>query len=97
MIDEREKKIILLVASLSSFLVPFMGSSITVALPSMATQFHTNAVTLGWITSAYILSAAVFRSAGMPISSDGRTFFWPAFSSFPLHRFSVRFPPQRSS
>jgi EmrB/QacA subfamily drug resistance transporter len=60
MIDEHEKKIILLVASLSSFLVPFTGSSITVALPSMAAQFHADAVTLGWITSAYIISAAVF-------------------------------------
>jgi EmrB/QacA subfamily drug resistance transporter len=60
MIDEREKKIILLVASLSSFLVPFTGSSITVALPAMAAQFHADAVTLGWITSAYIIAAAVF-------------------------------------
>jgi MFS family permease len=60
MIDEREKKIILLVASLSSFLVPFTGSSITVALPAMAGQFHADAVTLGWITSAYIIAAAVF-------------------------------------
>ena len=60
MVDEREKKIILLVASLSSFLVPFTGSSITVALPAMASQFHADAVTLGWITSAYIISAAVF-------------------------------------
>jgi len=60
MVDEREKKIILLVASLSSFLVPFTGSSITVALPSMAGQFHVDAVTLGWITSAYIIAAAVF-------------------------------------
>jgi EmrB/QacA subfamily drug resistance transporter len=60
MVDAREKKIILLVASLSSFLVPYTGSSITVALPAMAGQFHADAVTLGWITSAYIISAAVF-------------------------------------
>ena len=60
MIDERGKKIILLVASLASFLVPYTGSSITVALPSMAAQFHADAVTLGWITSAYIIAAAVF-------------------------------------
>ena len=60
MVDEREKKIILLVASLSSFLVPYTGSSITVALPAMAAQFSADAVTLGWITSAYVLSAAVF-------------------------------------
>lgn len=60
MIDDREKKLILIVAALSSFLVPYTGSSITVALPAMAGQFQTDAVTLGWITSAYIISAAVF-------------------------------------
>ncbi|MCK9579713.1 MAG: MFS transporter [Methanoregula sp.] len=60
MVDEREKKIILIVASLSSFLVPYTGSSITVALPAMAAQFNADAVTLGWITSAYIIAAAVF-------------------------------------
>ena len=60
MVDEREKKIILLVASMASFLVPYTGSSITVALPAMASQFSADAVTLGWITSAYIVSAALF-------------------------------------
>jgi EmrB/QacA subfamily drug resistance transporter len=60
MVDEREKKVILLVASLASFLVPYTGSSITVALPAMAAQFNADAVTLGWITSAYIVSAAIF-------------------------------------
>ena len=60
MVDEHGKKIILLIASLSSFLVPYTASSITVALPAMAAQFHSDAVTLGWITSAYIIAAAVF-------------------------------------
>lgn len=60
MVDEREKKVILLVACLASFLVPFTGSSITVALPAMAAQFNADAVTLGWITSAYIVSVALF-------------------------------------
>jgi EmrB/QacA subfamily drug resistance transporter len=60
MIDEREKLIILVVASLASFLVPYTGSSITVALPTIAAQFNADAVTLGWITSAYIISAALF-------------------------------------
>jgi len=60
MIEAREKRIILLVAALSSFLVPYTGSSITVALPAMASQFHADAITLGWITSAYIISAAIF-------------------------------------
>ena len=60
MVDEREKKVILLVACLASFLVPYTGSSITVALPAIAAQFNADAVTLGWITSAYIVSAALF-------------------------------------
>lgn len=60
MIDNREKRLILIVASLSSFLVPYTGSSITVALPAMAAQFQADAITLGWITSAYIISAAIF-------------------------------------
>ena len=60
MVDEHGKKIILLIASLSSFLVPYTASSITVALPAMAAQFQSDAVTLGWITSAYIIAAAVF-------------------------------------
>ena len=60
MVDEREKKVILLVACLASFLVPYTGSSITVAFPAIADQFGADAVTLGWITSAYIVSAALF-------------------------------------
>ncbi|PKG32550.1 MFS transporter [Methanoregula sp.] len=60
MIDARGKKTILFVAALASFLVPFTGSSITIALPAMAAQFNADAVMLGWITSAYIISAAIF-------------------------------------
>jgi EmrB/QacA subfamily drug resistance transporter len=60
MVNEREKKVILLVACLASFLVPYTGSSITVALPAIAAEFNADAVTLGWITSAYIVSAALF-------------------------------------
>jgi EmrB/QacA subfamily drug resistance transporter len=60
MADEREKKVILIVASLASFLVPYTGSSITVALPAIGAQFGLDAVMLGWITAAYIISAAVF-------------------------------------
>lgn len=58
--DNREKQVILIVASLASFLVPYTGSSITVALPAIGAQFGLDAVMLGWITSAYIISAAVF-------------------------------------
>jgi hypothetical protein len=39
MVDEHGKKIILLVASLSSFLVPFAGSSVIISPPVMTLQF----------------------------------------------------------
>lgn len=60
MADAGEKRAILIVASLASFLVPYTGSSITVALPAIGAEFGLDAVMLGWITAAYIISAAVF-------------------------------------
>lgn len=53
------KRTALIVASLASFLTPFMGSSINVALPAIGDEFHMNAVILGWVQTAYLLSSAV--------------------------------------
>ena len=50
----------LLVTTLGAFLIPFMGSSINIALPSIGKEFEMNAVLLPWITISYLLSAAVF-------------------------------------
>lgn len=47
MTDKRTKAVILVVASLASFLVPYTGSSITVALPAIGEQFGLDAVMLG--------------------------------------------------
>ncbi len=55
----REKRIILVVASLASFLVPYTVSSLNVALPAISGSFGIDAVTLGWVTSAYLLTAAI--------------------------------------
>ena len=58
-VDPTTRRTILLVASLASFLSAFMGSSVTVALPTIADEFHTSAIAMGWITTAYLLAAAV--------------------------------------
>jgi EmrB/QacA subfamily drug resistance transporter len=50
----------LLVATLASFLMPFMGSSINVALPSLGKEFSMDAVLLSWVATSYLLAAAVF-------------------------------------
>jgi EmrB/QacA subfamily drug resistance transporter len=60
MTGKSEKNILLLVASLASFLVPYTVSSLTVALPAISSAFQLDAVTLGWVTSAYLLTAAIF-------------------------------------
>jgi len=54
------KQTALLVATLSSFLTPFMGSAITIALPSIGKEFAADAVLLGWVTTSYLLAAAMF-------------------------------------
>jgi len=49
----------LLVATLTFFLFPFMASSVSIALPSIGKDLSLDAVTLGWIATAYLLSSAV--------------------------------------
>jgi EmrB/QacA subfamily drug resistance transporter len=53
------KRILLLVTSLASFLVPFTVSSLAIALPAIGSDFDLDAVSMGWVTSAYLLTAAV--------------------------------------
>lgn len=55
-----QKRIILLIASLGSFVTPFMAASVNIALPGIGKEFHMNAVSLGWIATSYQLAAAVF-------------------------------------
>ena len=59
MTGTREKRVLLLVSSLASFLVPYTVSSLNVALPAIAEAFKLDAVTIGWVTSAYLLTAAI--------------------------------------
>jgi len=58
--DTQNKTAALLVATLGSFLTPFMGSSITIALPSIGSELAMDAISLGWVATAYLLAAAMF-------------------------------------
>ena len=51
---------VLLVTSLAAFLTPFMAASVNIALPSIGREYAVDAVTLSWIATSFILSAAVF-------------------------------------
>ncbi|MFC1989366.1 MFS transporter [Chloroflexota bacterium] len=54
------KKGVLVVVTIASFLTPFMGSSINIALPSIGREFAIDAVLLAWIPTSYLLSTTVF-------------------------------------
>jgi EmrB/QacA subfamily drug resistance transporter len=58
--DEATKKSVLLVATLSAYLTPFMAASINVALPQIQADFEMDAVSLTWIPTAYLLATAMF-------------------------------------
>jgi len=50
----------LIVASFASFATPFIGSATNIALPSIGKEFSVDAVTLSWVATSFLLSAAVF-------------------------------------
>lgn len=53
------ERVALLVATLASFLTPFMGASANVALPSIGRELALDAVQLGWVASSFLLAAAI--------------------------------------
>lgn len=57
--DQARERSALFVATLTSFMGPFMISSVNVALPAIQAELHMNAVQLSWIATAYLLAVAV--------------------------------------
>jgi MFS family permease len=57
--DTATKLSALIIASISSFLTPFMISSLNIALPAIDRQFRPDAVMLSWVATSYLLAAAV--------------------------------------
>lgn len=53
-------RIVLLVVTMSSFVTPFMGSAVNIALPSIGQEFGMDAVLLAWVTTSYLLAGTVF-------------------------------------
>ncbi|MGZ3578897.1 MAG: MFS transporter [Syntrophales bacterium] len=57
-VSDVNKKVTLLVTTAASFLTPFMGSSINIALPSIGQEFSMSAVLMGWVAYSFLLAAA---------------------------------------
>jgi len=58
--QDQEKKIILWIVTLTSFLTPFMASGANIALPLIGRELSLHAVLLSWTALIYTLSAVVF-------------------------------------
>jgi EmrB/QacA subfamily drug resistance transporter len=56
-----DKRIVLVIACMASFITPFLASSVNVALPTINADFAVpDQALLGWIVTGFLLSAAVF-------------------------------------
>jgi MFS family permease len=90
-----DKTTVLIAASLSSFLTPFMGSAVTIALPGIGRTYGMNAVTLGWVATAYILSsAALLVPFGKLADMHGRKrVFMLGIAGYALFSFLTPFSP----
>jgi EmrB/QacA subfamily drug resistance transporter len=53
-------RIILIATSLGAFIVPFMTSSINIAMPTISNEFSLTSSMLNWILQSFTLSVAVF-------------------------------------
>jgi EmrB/QacA subfamily drug resistance transporter len=58
--DGQMQRAALIVATLSSFIGPFMSASVNVALPSISHDFAMGAILLSWVNTAFLLAAAAF-------------------------------------
>lgn len=57
---KRQTRSALLIATMASFMGPFMISSINLALPAIEQEFQLGAIPLSWIVNAFLLSTAIF-------------------------------------
>lgn len=46
----------IVVAVITSFITTFMGSALTLSIPSMGKEFHAGAQNIGWVITAYMLT-----------------------------------------
>lgn len=73
------RRTILLLVILTSFINPFLGGAINIALPSISEEFSLGAVGMSWVAMAFLLSSAVFLvplGKLADISGRKKIFFW---------------------
>lgn len=67
------RRFILILITIATFLNPFTGTAVNLALPAIGAEFFADAATLAWVTSAYLLASVIFLlPAGRLGDSRGR-------------------------
>jgi MFS family permease len=54
------KSSVLIVATLSSFLSPYMSAALNIALPQIGDELNMDAISLSWVATAYLLASVAF-------------------------------------
>ncbi len=55
-----ERRVVLIVTALGSFLTPYMGSAVNVALPAIGAELHLGPIGLAWVSLSYLVTSAAF-------------------------------------
>lgn len=53
------KKVVLIISTTASFILPFMVAAVNIALPTMGREFAMKAVVMGWVATVYFLAVAM--------------------------------------
>ena len=57
--EETDRRIVVVVSSLTAFLTPFAASSFNIALPTISREFGLDAISMSWASLAYLLTSAM--------------------------------------
>ncbi len=55
-----QTRIVLVVVMITSFVTPFMGNAVNLAIPSIGIEFQGSQSMMNWVVSGYLLSSAAF-------------------------------------
>ncbi|MCK5134332.1 MAG: MFS transporter [Bacteroidales bacterium] len=58
--SQTPRRLILFLIIITSFINPFLGAAINIALPAISQEFSMSAVGMSWVAMAFLLSSAVF-------------------------------------
>lgn len=57
---ENSLRSVLIVVMITSFITPFTGNAINIAIPAIAGEFHSTPVMLNMVVASYIIASAAF-------------------------------------